>query len=264
MDEERRDVKGLRTPKPRAPVSPTSTPKEKQVKVRESAVTMQLVKTKMCSYYVRGKCGSTECRFAHSQEELKHAPNLQKTKLCRNFLQGQCASGENCSFAHCDKDLRVTDGIYKTQICNFYERGYCKKGERCNHAHGNGDLRRRPPERFQRSPFPLAELLADNSESPLPPSSPWMVPISPVRLFDTPTKITPMWPLDPDMFMERTLQGDLPADPQPQQQRQQQEQQEQQEQWMATQQQLREKMASFDAEARGFVAELSGRRFDRI
>eukprot|EP00439_Symbiodinium_sp_Y106_P081052 s1430_g19.t4 len=122
-----------------SPLSSSPSAKEKQR--RDSAVVLQLAKTKMCSFYEKGKCSSETCRYAHSLEELRCPPNLQKTKLCKSFLQGKCAHGENCSFAHGDSDLRVTSGIYKTQMCNFYERGHCKKGDRCNHAHGDADLR---------------------------------------------------------------------------------------------------------------------------
>lgn len=118
--------------------SPTSKEKEKG---KDSAVVLQLAKTKMCAFFERGKCSSDTCRYAHSPAELRRPPNLQKTKLCKAFLQGKCRDGENCSFAHGDSDLRVTAGIYKTQMCNFYERGHCKKGDRCNHAHGDADLR---------------------------------------------------------------------------------------------------------------------------
>merc|ERR1719199_993593 len=174
-----------RSPMPKVNVatsSPRSSIKEKAAaKVRDNAVTMQLTKTKMCAFFERGKCASSNCRYAHSQSELRLPPNLQKTKLCRAFLSGGC-NNENCFYAHGDGDLRVTDGIYKTQICNFFERGYCKKGDRCNHAHGANDLRPATPtavtpmgktspssqgdsSRPRRSPLPLSELLVIDSEA---------------------------------------------------------------------------------------------------
>jgi len=128
------------TPSPSISSSTSSPIKEKE-KGKDSAVVLQLTKTKMCAFFERGKCSSDTCRYAHSSAELRRPPNLQKTKLCKAFLQGKCRDGENCSFAHGDSDLRVTAGIYKTQMCNFYERGHCKKGDRCNHAHGDADLR---------------------------------------------------------------------------------------------------------------------------
>lgn len=115
--------------------------KEAPSKAPGNAVAMQLAKTKMCSFFERGRCSLENCRYAHAVEELRVAPNLQKTKLCRAFMQGYCSAGENCGFAHGEEDLRVTEGVYKTQICNFFERGHCKKGARCNHAHGVADLR---------------------------------------------------------------------------------------------------------------------------
>lgn len=173
---------GLRSPKPKVTTgaaSPESSAKEKNSNLRDNAVTMQLTKTKMCAFFERGKCASANCRYAHSEHELRVPPNLQKTKLCRAYLSGGC-NDENCDFAHGETDLRVTAGIYKTQICNFFERGYCKKGDRCNHAHGANDLRPPAPmastpgaktspsksggdsSRTRRSPLPLAELLVDN------------------------------------------------------------------------------------------------------
>jgi len=127
---------------PQSGSPPLSPPAEKdREKKKDSAVVLQLTKTKMCAFFEKGKCSSETCRYAHSLSELRCPPNLQKTKLCKSFLQGKCKLGENCSFAHGDADLRVTSGIYKTQMCNFYERGHCKKGDRCNHAHGDADLR---------------------------------------------------------------------------------------------------------------------------
>eukprot|EP00435_Cladocopium_sp_Y103_P027917 s2923_g6.t3 len=107
----------------------------------ENAVTARLLKTKMCYFFERGKCASATCRYAHSAEELRSAPDLQKTKLCKAYAEGHCSAGDNCVYAHGEVQLRVTDGIYKTQMCHFYERGRCLKGERCNHAHGPEDLR---------------------------------------------------------------------------------------------------------------------------
>lgn len=111
-------------------------------RARDNAVTARLTKTKMCHFFERGKCASSDCRYAHSPTELRQQPNLEKTKLCKTWVQeGYCNDGENCGFAHGDAELKVTEGIYKTQMCHFFERGRCLKGERCNHAHGKEDLR---------------------------------------------------------------------------------------------------------------------------
>lgn len=185
----------------------------------DNAVVMQLVKTKMCAFFERGKCASANCRYAHSATELRSSPNLQKTKLCRAFLNGGCNVGENCGFAHGEGDLRVTHGIYKTQICNFYERGYCKKGDRCNHAHGGIDLRPATPStaattplgkmspsstggdstKPRRSPLPLSELLVIDSEANSTPQY-GMVPPTPTKsvtelaqMAYSPAHSPPMW-----------------------------------------------------------------------
>lgn len=111
----------------------------------QNAVTVRLMKTKMCFFFEKGKCQSMNCRYAHSASELRHQPNLHKTKMCRAFLlDGKCPDAASCSFAHSESELRVTDGIYKTQMCHFFERGRCLKGDRCNHAHGPDDLRKSP------------------------------------------------------------------------------------------------------------------------
>jgi len=163
-------------------MSPQSSIKEKNTKGPDTAVTQQLAKTKMCAFFERGKCATSNCRYAHSAAELRIVPNLQKTKLCRAFLAGRCTD-DNCSFAHGEGDLRVTDGIYKTQVCNFFERGYCKKGDRCNHAHGMVDLRPKTPSTAattplskvspssigdastrRRNPLPLSELLVSDTD----------------------------------------------------------------------------------------------------
>lgn len=216
--------------------SPASAAKEKGGKPRDSAVVLQLTRTKMCAFFERGKCSSMTCRYAHSPSELRAPPNLAKTKMCKAFIQGTCKDGENCGYAHSEGELRVTEGIYKTQICNFYERGYCKKGDRCTHAHGSTDLRppgaapaATPPGkaaeghstlRQRRSPLPLAELLI-NSEGNAQPAAPTPqksvaemaslafspMPSSPLWGYGmhqwSPSDL-PLWPRDPvDLLVER-------------------------------------------------------------
>lgn len=103
-------------------------------------VAAQLQKTKMCAMHQRGTCRDPKCRFAHSLDELREAPNLTKTAMCRMFTRGQCRNS-SCKFAHGEQELRVTPTVYKTQLCNFHMRGHCKKGTRCRHAHGDAELR---------------------------------------------------------------------------------------------------------------------------
>eukprot|EP00933_Yihiella_yeosuensis_P025543 TRINITY_DN19804_c0_g1_i2.p1 TRINITY_DN19804_c0_g1~~TRINITY_DN19804_c0_g1_i2.p1 ORF type:complete len:585 (-),score=159.70 TRINITY_DN19804_c0_g1_i2:488-2242(-) len=161
-------TKSANSPSAKSEKSPSGADKgteenAKKKSLHDTAVMLQLTKTKMCAFFERGKCSSETCRYAHSESELRLAPNLQKTKLCKAFLQGNC-SREDCFYAHGESDLRVTAGIYKTQMCNFFERGHCKKGDRCNHAHGSTDLR--PPASKKDStgapptPVPLGEAVA--------------------------------------------------------------------------------------------------------
>ncbi|CAE7568379.1 CPSF4 [Symbiodinium natans] len=104
-------------------------------------VVAQLSKTKMCMQHRRGLCKEGNCcRFAHSADQLRPAPDLAKTAICRAFSRGMCAEAD-CKFAHGEQELRVSPSVYKTQLCNFFARGHCKKGERCRHAHGRRELR---------------------------------------------------------------------------------------------------------------------------
>ena len=67
-----------------------------------------LEKTRMCLYYLQGRCKYTDCSFAHSHDELKQAPsNLRKTKMCELFLAGCCPNEVDCNFAHSMDELKV-------------------------------------------------------------------------------------------------------------------------------------------------------------
>lgn len=103
-------------------------------------VIAQLNKTKMCIKFTKGLCKESECRFAHSSEELREQPDLFKTAMCRAFARGSCSDAE-CKYAHGEEELRVSSTVYKTQLCNFFAKGHCKKGDNCRHAHGRKELR---------------------------------------------------------------------------------------------------------------------------
>jgi hypothetical protein len=66
-----------------------------------------LEKTRMCVYYLQGRCKYEDCSFAHSTQELKQAPsNLRKTKMCDLFMMGHCYDAQ-CNFAHSVDELKV-------------------------------------------------------------------------------------------------------------------------------------------------------------
>mmetsp|Transcript_10643 Transcript_10643/g.13217 ORF Transcript_10643/g.13217 Transcript_10643/m.13217 type:complete len:224 (+) Transcript_10643:1-672(+) len=125
-------------------------------------VVAQLVKTKMCIQFSRGHCASAACRFAHSAEELRPAPDLLKTAMCRAFARGSCTAAA-CRFAHSDAELRVSPSVYKTQLCNFFARGHCKKGDRCRHAHGWKELRNQDSEKSPKGLFQVPPGLASEN-----------------------------------------------------------------------------------------------------
>lgn len=79
-------------------VSSTTTPAQ---------VPAALEKTRMCVYYLQGRCKYDDCSFAHSVHELKQAPsNLRKTKICDLFMMGHCTDA-HCNFAHSTEELKV-------------------------------------------------------------------------------------------------------------------------------------------------------------
>lgn len=73
---------------------------------------LQFKKTQLCSsYFQKAACTKGDrCRFAHSEEEIKLAPDLTKTSLCKAFRKKVCPlSAADCPFAHGARDLRSTD-----------------------------------------------------------------------------------------------------------------------------------------------------------
>lgn len=126
-------------------------------------VAAQLQKTKSCAMFAKGLCVDTQCRFAHSKDELRQAPDLWKTAMCRMFSKGQCADS-TCRFSHGEQELRVTPSVYKTQLCNFFEKGHCKKGDRCRHAHGSAELRNFQPGSTQQETALPAAVDTSNSK----------------------------------------------------------------------------------------------------
>ena len=50
---------------------------------------LDLYKTRMCPLLQEGKCNNGDnCKFAHSESEIRSKPNLSKTKLCEDHQKG--------------------------------------------------------------------------------------------------------------------------------------------------------------------------------
>lgn len=100
-------------------------------------------KTKMCSFYMYGKCTrGEECMYAHNSLELQGKPNLRKTSLCPQFMEsGYCEWMSNgCEYAHGLHELRGTTGFFKTKMCPLVS---CDQGPACRYAHHPSELRER-------------------------------------------------------------------------------------------------------------------------
>lgn len=100
----------------------------------------------MCHSFLRfGTCPNREtCNYAHNTTELQKKLELRKTSLCKYWLRGKCEN-EDCNFAHGEHELQSTVGVFKTTICKYWKQGCCYSGEFCRHAHGDADLR---PEKY--------------------------------------------------------------------------------------------------------------------
>eukprot|EP00443_Scrippsiella_acuminata_P019102 CAMPEP_0115244536 /NCGR_PEP_ID=MMETSP0270-20121206/40035_1 /TAXON_ID=71861 /ORGANISM="Scrippsiella trochoidea, Strain CCMP3099" /LENGTH=77 /DNA_ID=CAMNT_0002659669 /DNA_START=298 /DNA_END=528 /DNA_ORIENTATION=+ len=72
------------------------------------ATSALLSKTKICKYYVKGRCKRGEaCSYAHGKEQLLARPDLYRTQLCIDYtVAGACQAGDTCRFAHGAEDIR--------------------------------------------------------------------------------------------------------------------------------------------------------------
>lgn len=78
-----------------------------------------------------------EARGKRPNEEI-----LIKTKMCKFFMQGKCSKGETCQFAHTCDDLQCRPNLHKTRLCMAFQRtGSCREGTSCKYAHGINELR---------------------------------------------------------------------------------------------------------------------------
>jgi hypothetical protein len=68
-------------------------------------------KTKICTFWLKGRCDRQPCSFAHGQDELLRAPDLTKTAMCRNVvLKGRCRDAD-CKYAHSHLELRTVSNL---------------------------------------------------------------------------------------------------------------------------------------------------------
>lgn len=113
-----------------------------KVKAESSRLPPQLAKTRMCAFHLAGTCNmGSDCRFAHSDEELKPLPDLSRTRFCQVLLQTGRCNTENCTYAHSADEL-VTDSCHKTKLCRFWQAGQCGNGEKCRFAHSADELKK--------------------------------------------------------------------------------------------------------------------------
>jgi len=107
-----------------------------------------LQKTKLCVYYLEGRCGyGSNCTYAHSLLEVKSVPDLTKTQLCTKFKEGKC-NDPNCTYAHGESELRDPPN-FKRKLCKWHSKGKCRNGADCGFAHDVKDLRLELPPGYE-------------------------------------------------------------------------------------------------------------------
>lgn len=103
-----------------------------------------LLKTKMCSLFLNGKChyGADRCFYAHDQAELREKPELAKTSLCPSLRQGGCTRGNSCNYAHDLSEMTISSKKVK---CLWYAGGHCSHGSTCRFSHSDSTSTGTPP-----------------------------------------------------------------------------------------------------------------------
>jgi hypothetical protein len=121
--------------------------KSKQASATGVQVGKHLLKTKICSLYLNGRChyGAERCFYAHSVNELREQPKLERTSLCPDFKKGSCLR-EDCKYAH---SLEEMSAAAKQVTCLWYQNGHCSHGASCRYLHA--DFKSFPGEELPRS-----------------------------------------------------------------------------------------------------------------
>eukprot|EP00931_Biecheleriopsis_adriatica_P055810 TRINITY_DN33072_c0_g1_i1.p1 TRINITY_DN33072_c0_g1~~TRINITY_DN33072_c0_g1_i1.p1 ORF type:complete len:255 (+),score=60.95 TRINITY_DN33072_c0_g1_i1:76-765(+) len=135
---------------------------EKAVPNRKMVTERCVIRTRMCTFFMQGKCSKGEsCNFAHGKAYLQAKPQWQKTRLCKDFMKtGFCSAGDDCTWAHGKQELirskkkpkdpafqvenPLKAVIKKTQVCKYHASGKCSLGTNCTFAHGVEELQERP------------------------------------------------------------------------------------------------------------------------
>lgn len=85
-----------------------------------------LKNTEMCKHYSRGYCRfADKCSYAHEMDELMTRPDFAKTRVCAYFLAGRCVN-DNCSFAH-DEEEKHQSSFKDTEsqaLCDNQQPGH--------------------------------------------------------------------------------------------------------------------------------------------
>jgi hypothetical protein len=93
---------------------------------------------------------STQGDTKPSMSKATHL-RFQKTKMCNFYIQGKCTKGASCKFAHDRAVLQTPPDLFRTGLCiAFSKNGFCKDGEACKYAHGIDQLRTKSdPDNFE-------------------------------------------------------------------------------------------------------------------
>eukprot|EP00933_Yihiella_yeosuensis_P074593 TRINITY_DN8355_c0_g1_i5.p1 TRINITY_DN8355_c0_g1~~TRINITY_DN8355_c0_g1_i5.p1 ORF type:complete len:368 (+),score=77.73 TRINITY_DN8355_c0_g1_i5:76-1179(+) len=124
-------------------------------------------KTKMCNFFLEGRCTKgDDCTFAHDESELAAAPPRSAPKGAEKGKGGKGSSfkgtgkvGTNNNpygiiIPSMEKDNGAATGAYvdaarksdsrpsnyKSVLCTHFENGDCRRGEACSFAHGEEEL----------------------------------------------------------------------------------------------------------------------------
>ena len=122
----------------RLPTSNSDRKNVTSVKAGKDALSKHLLKTKICSLFLNGRCFyGDKCFYAHNFSELRQQPELSKTSLCQNWRRGSCSAGDSCRYAHDHTEMHESA---KGVMCLWHSNGHCSHGNKCRFAHSEKEL----------------------------------------------------------------------------------------------------------------------------